>query len=498
MESPVFLLLCLSIITAFFFLLFLRSSRHRRLRLPPGNLGLPLIGETLQLISAYKTENPEPFIDERVNKFGSIFTTHVFGEPTVFSAELETNRFILQNEGKLFECSYPSSISNLLGKHSLLLMKGSLHKRMHSLTMSFANSTIIRDHLLDDIDRLIRLNMDSWTDRIFLMEEAKKITFELAVKQLMSFDPGEWTESLRKEYLLLIEGFFTIPFPLFSTTYRRAIKARSKVAEALSLIVRERRKEMMMMMSRSDEDDRKVIKKDMLGALLGGDDGFSDEEIVDFLLALLVAGYETTSTIMTLAVKFLTETPLALAQLKEEHDQIQAKKNKSSKALEWSDYKSMPFTQCVVNETLRLANIISGVFRRAMTDVNIKGYTIPKGWKVFASFRAVHLDQKNYKDARSFNPWRWQNNSGTSTSSLNVFTPFGGGPRLCPGYELARVELSVFLHHLTTTFSWVPAEEDKLVFFPTTRTQKRYPIIVKPRNLIVWSKKMEESSLLPS
>uniref|UniRef100_A0A803P186 Cytochrome P450 90A1 n=1 Tax=Cannabis sativa TaxID=3483 RepID=A0A803P186_CANSA len=453
MESPVFLLLCLSIITAFFFLLFLRSSRHRRLRLPPGNLGLPLIGETLQLISAYKTENPEPFIDERVNKFGSIFTTHVFGEPTVFSAELETNRFILQNEGKLFECSYPSSISNLLGKHSLLLMKGSLHKRMHSLTMSFANSTIIRDHLLDDIDRLIRLNMDSWTDRIFLMEEAKKITFELAVKQLMSFDPGEWTESLRKEYLLLIEGFFTIPFPLFSTTYRRAIKARSKVAEALSLIVRERRKEMMMMMSRSDEDDRKVIKKDMLGALLGGDDGFSDEEIVDFLLALLVAGYETTSTIMTLAVKFLTETPLALAQLKEEHDQIQAKKNKSSKALEWSDYKSMPFTQCVVNETLRLANIISGVFRRAMTDVNIKGYTIPKGWKVFASFRAVHLDQKNFKDARSFNPWRWQNNSGTSTSSLNVFTPFGGGPRLCPGYELARVELSVFLHHLTTTFS---------------------------------------------
>lgn len=55
---------------------------------------------------------------------------------------------------------------------------------------------------------------------------------------------------------------------------------------------------------------------DMLGALLASDDHFSDEVIVDFLVALLVAGYETTSTIMTLAVKFLTETPLALAQLK--------------------------------------------------------------------------------------------------------------------------------------------------------------------------------------
>ena len=78
----------------------------------------------------------------------------------------------------------------------------------------------------------------------------------------------------------------------------------------MRLVVRERRR----------ESERGERKKDMLEALLEdegrGGDGFSDEEIVDFLLALLVAGYETTSTTMTLAVKFLTETPLALAQLK--------------------------------------------------------------------------------------------------------------------------------------------------------------------------------------
>ncbi|KZV45641.1 hypothetical protein F511_02301 [Dorcoceras hygrometricum] len=239
----------------------LRATARRKLRLPPGNLGLPILGETLQLISAYKTENPEPFIDDRVARYGAVFTTHVFGEPTVFSADPETNRFILQNEGRLFESSYPGSIQNLLGRHSLLLMRGSLHKRMHSLTMSFANSAIMRDHLLVDIDRLVRFNMDSWTGRVILMEETKK--------------------------------------------------ARRKVAEALSLVVRERRRE-------SEKGER---KKDMLAALLdeggGGSGGtFSDEEIVDFMLALLVAGYETTSTIMTLAVKFLTETPHALAQLK--------------------------------------------------------------------------------------------------------------------------------------------------------------------------------------
>lgn len=86
-------------------------------------------------------------------------------------------------------------------------------------------------------------------------------------------------------------------------------KARKRVTEALHLVVRERRL----------ERERGVKKNDMLAALFDNDCDdvmFSDDEIVDFLVSLLVAGYDTTSTTMTLAVKFLTDTPSALAQLK--------------------------------------------------------------------------------------------------------------------------------------------------------------------------------------
>lgn len=50
----------------------------------------------------------------------------------------------------------------------------------------------------------------------------------------MSMDPGEWTEGLRKEYLHLIDGFFSIPLPFSFTTYGRALQASASALLCLS------------------------------------------------------------------------------------------------------------------------------------------------------------------------------------------------------------------------------------------------------------------------
>ncbi|KAG0463816.1 hypothetical protein HPP92_019885 [Vanilla planifolia] len=183
-------------ITAFAYLL----RKNRKVvdgSLPPGSLGLPFVGETLRLINAYRTENPEPFVDERLRRNGTrLFTTHLFGELTVFSADPEFNRVVLGGEGHTFEGSYPSSISTLLGRNSLVLMKGALHKRMHSLTLTrFASPAVIRSSLLPDIDLAVRRNLRSWAAAgdlhgasLLLLNQAKKITFEMAVEQLISED----------------------------------------------------------------------------------------------------------------------------------------------------------------------------------------------------------------------------------------------------------------------------------------------------------------------
>ena len=212
-----------------------RSSKRGSARLPPGSTGLPLIGETLRLISAYKTPNPEPFIDDRVARHGSgVFTTHIFGERTVFSADPAFNCLLLAAEGRAVGCSYPSSIATLLGPHSLLLTRGPAHRRLHTLTLTRLGRPA-SPPLLAYIDRLVLATMREWEPAatVRLLDQAKKITFNLTVKQLVSIDPGPWTESVRREYVKLIDGFFSIPFPfahlLPFTTYGQALKVLARL-----------------------------------------------------------------------------------------------------------------------------------------------------------------------------------------------------------------------------------------------------------------------------
>lgn len=55
-----------------------------------------------------------------------------------------------------------------------------------------------------------------------------------------------------------------------------------------------------------------------------------------------------------------------------------------------------------------MGNIISGVMRKAVKEVQVKGHLIPEGWCVFTYFRSVHLDEEFYNEAYKFNPWRWK------------------------------------------------------------------------------------------
>nr|GMC57576.1 cytochrome P450 90B1 [Ipomoea batatas]GMC62635.1 cytochrome P450 90B1 [Ipomoea batatas] len=462
MSDLEFTLLVLPVIfAAILFINFCKRKHYYNLNLPPGKMGWPFLGETMGYLKPYSATSIGEFMEDHISRFGKIFKSNLFGEPAIVSADAGLNRFILQNEGRLFECSYPRSIGGILGKWSMLVLVGEMHRDMRSISLNFLSNARLRTQLLKEVEKHTLLVLGSWQENsvICAQDEAKKFTFNFMAEHIMSLEPGNVeTEKLKKEYITFMKGVVSAPLNFPGTAYRKALQSRSTILKFIERKMEERGQGIM-----KEQDN------DLLGWVLNNS-SLSKEQILDLVLSLLFAGHETSSVAIALAIFFLQGCPAAIQQLREEHSEISKPNEKSGvKELTWEDYKKMEFTHCVVNETLRLGNVVRFLHRKAIKDVR---------------YKAVHLDPSLFDHPQHFNPWRWQNKDGSAAppTSNNNFMPFGGGPRLCTGSELAKLEMAVFIRHLVLNYDWELADSDEAFAFPFVDFPKGLPITVSRRN----------------
>jgi cytochrome P450 len=142
----------------------------------------------------------------------------------------------------------------------------------------------------------------------------------------------------------------------------------------------------------------------------------TDDEIFAFLLLILPAGVETTYRASgNLLVALLTE-PALMAALRADRSMLRG----------------------AFEEALRWEPPITTVVRRAVRDCELGGVAIPAGTHVSVSVAAANRDPTRYPDADRFHPTR------TNIAHLT----FGGGPHLCLGMHLARMEAAVAINAL--------------------------------------------------
>lgn len=454
-------------------------------RLPAGSLGWPLIGETLAYVLAAYSSRPESFVEKRSLMFGNVFKSHLWGAPAVVSSDPEVNRAVLHADASAFVPWYPPSLMELLGQSSILVLGGGLHRRLHGLAGAFFKSPPLKAQVTADMQRRIGRVMDAWRTRcgsnggaapVRVQDEAKKIVFEILVRALIGIEEGQDMQFVRQQFQEFSAGLMSLHVKLPGTPHYRSLMAKKRLTKLIQKIIHKKKKTIT-----EGRDLHGTHPRDMIDVLLGNDnDELTDQLISDNMIDFMIPANDSVPVLITLAVKYLSECPMVLQQLEEENMELKRQKSGAGETLEWTDYMSLTFTQHVITETLRMGNIISGIMRKAVRDVEVQGHLIPKGWRVLADFRGIHLDAALHDDPHTFNPWRWKERPDVVTMSSTGFTPFGGGQRLCPGLDLARLEASIFLHHLVTNFRWV-AEGDTIVNFPTARFKRGMPIAVTPR-----------------
>ncbi|KAF7012965.1 hypothetical protein CFC21_027103 [Triticum aestivum] len=428
-----------------------RYGRRGNVRLPPGTMGWPLFGETTEFLK----EGPS-FMKRKGLRYGRLFRTHILGCPTVACMDPELNRrMLLQGESGGLVPGYPQSMLDILGRNNIAAVHGPLHRAMRGAMLGLVHPAAIRASLLPKIDAFMRSHLDGWSGCVVdVQAKTKEMTLLSALNQIAGITAGPLSDALKTELYTLVLGTISLPINLLGTRYYQGLQARKKLVSMLEQMIVERRSSIQ-------------AHDDMLDALLrSGDDGarekLSDEQIIDLIITLIYSGYETMSTTSMMAVKYLSDHPRALQDLKREH--LDIRKGKSSEeAIDYEDFKSMAFTRAVIFETLRLATVVNGLMRKTTQDVEMNGHVIPKGWRIYVHTREINYDPFMYPDPTTFNPWRWLEKN---TESHPHFMMFGGGGRMCPGKEVGTVEIATFLHYFVTRYRWEEEGRNAILRFP--------------------------------
>ncbi|XP_022133522.1 cytochrome P450 724B1 [Momordica charantia] len=436
--------------------------------LPPGSMGFPFLGQTLGLLKPHPSNSIGTFLHHHCSRYGKVFKSHLFGWPAIVSCDQELNMFILQNDDKLFKVSYPKAMHGILGTNSLIIAAGDTHRKLRNVVVSFIGWCKSRPSFLHCVHNLTISLMDSWRsqNQVFFCKEVKMFALSIMVKELLGIEAKEAIGSkILEEFEKYMKGFVSLPINLPGTAYSNAVKARERLSCMVKEMMRERKRRGMVV--GADEDFLQVIMSNWK---------LNDEEIVSVVLDILLGGYETTATLMGLIVYFLAHSPPnVLAKLKEEHEAIRIRK-RNGESLNLEDYKQMEFTNNVMFEAMRCGNVVKFLHREAVKDVKFKEIVIPSGWKVHPVFSAVHLDPALHPNPQQFNPWRWTDDKEMGKK----VTPFGGGPRLCPGVELAKLEISFFLHHLVLNYRWKTRADECPLAYPYVQFKRDLLLEIEP------------------
>lgn len=263
------------------------TNTKSSLSLPPGNFGLPFVGETISFLTDGN------FAKTREQKYGRIYKSHIFGSPTVFVAGAEANQFLFSNENKYFTATWPKSTRILLGPNSLSTQQGNIHQqRRRLLAQAFQPRALagyaptMEDITANYLEKWVKMGTLTW------YPELRDYTFDIASRLFVGSDGGSETKlaGLFEEW---VQGLFTIPLSLPWTKFGKALRCRQQLLKCIEKIAIGRQKQ-------------ENLGEDALGILLQARDesgnGLPLDELKDQILLLLFAGHET----LTSAICFAT------------------------------------------------------------------------------------------------------------------------------------------------------------------------------------------------
>ncbi|XP_038582469.1 cytochrome P450 2K1-like isoform X2 [Micropterus salmoides] len=384
---------------------------------PPGPKPLPMIGNLLQL----DLKRPYNTLLELSKKYGSVFTVYLGPKKVVVLAGYKTVKEALVNHAEEFGDRDPMQVMHDTSKGNGVLWS----------------------------------NGDSW-------KEMRRF----ALTNLRDFGMGKKAceDKIIEECDYLLEVFKKFKGEAFDTTQ----PMNYAVSNIICSIVYGSRFEY------DDPEFTSLVDRTNRNIQLAGSPSiqesgitnshFHDNNLMITVLNLFAAGTDTTATTLRWGLLLMAKYPKIQDQVQEELNRVIG-----SRQVQVKDRKNLPFTDAVIHETQRLANIAPMALpHKTSQDITFQGHFIKKGTTVYPLLTSVLYDESEWESPHTFYPAHFLDKDGKFVKR-DAFMPFSAGRRICLGESLARMELFIFFTTLLQHFRFSPApgvSEDELDLTP--------------------------------
>lgn len=178
----------------------------------------------------------------------------------------------------------------------------------------------------------------------------------------------------------------------------------------------------------------------LLYTLISNPSFATDEEIMQNIKGLFVAGFETISNALMWFLSDLAHNPSWQKKIRSQvlDDMFRWDTNEGTMKL-------------CYNETLRMHPPLVFIDRALRTDVDLIDFVLVEGTEVLICPYVVHRDTRYWKNPSSYSPDRTETERYLKANSYQYF-PYGGGPMKCMGEKMSVIERNILIQELLTRY----------------------------------------------
>lgn len=414
----------------------LAPERARDADLPaiPGSRGLPVLGRTLDLATGrWMTD------DSFYEKYGPVYWSRAVGQTFVVAGTPDAVGEVLLNKEKSFANGpgWSFFIGPFFERGLMLLDFEEHHRHRHIMQQAFVRPRL--EGYLASMHGVIAETVGAWRPgRMLFHPEVRSLGLEIAVRTFMGAPPGPESKRVMHDFETCVRaGTAMVRAAVPGTRWARGLAARRRLETYLAPRITE---------ARSSEGD------DLLHALchITGEEGeaFTDRDVRDHMIFLLMAAHDTTTTTLTTMVHELARHPQWQERCREES---QALGTATPTLAELDELHSLDL---VMKEAMRLVAPVPALARRAVRDTHLLGHFVPEGSLVTIPVQHLHSRAELWPDPERFDPERFAPDRREDQVHRYAYVPFGGGVHKCIGMFFAAAEAKAVLHRMLLDHSW--------------------------------------------